>query len=211
MEKLEFKTLTKENDIQLFLRKVENYTGIRLPPHYASHCKIVGGFLHNKMAAGYMLVTSPEYRSLIFVPDQVRNSHSFFRKNTYEMMEVNGLWIGPALKTPKLQFQVWAKLIKDIFYSRKKYVLLLRNSRNRNMQRFLNMANPISIYEGAPQLIGDEKTHESIQVSYTTRWKIVLNAHRYFREYFNREKRATKFTKNRKSEPQLDQSRVELA
>ena len=128
MEKLVFKPLTTKEEIDTYLDKVEHYSGVRLPYSYALSCNIVGVFLQNRLAAGYMLVTKPTFRSLMFVPDEVKKEHSFFKNDDFEMMEVNGLWIGPSLKTPNLQLRVWSKLILDIFRSRKKFVLLMRNS-----------------------------------------------------------------------------------
>ena len=175
-----------------FLDRVENYTGVRLPKPYVSKSKIVGVFLHKKMVAGYMIVTQPSFRSVLFVPDEIKAISSFFNIDQFEMMEVNGLWIGPGLKTPSLQIRVWLHLIKDIFSCRKKYVLLMRNIRNRNMERFLGMANPNSLYKGAPVLMAGDVTHQAIEVSYTTRWSIVLNTHKYLLELLHRQRRAAR-------------------
>lgn len=193
MQKLIFRDLKDRADIDCYLDKVEYFSGVRLPEDYVSRSRVVGVFLHERLVAGYMLVTQPGFRSLMFVPTAAKQSYPVASKNVYEMMEVNGLWIGPALRTPKLQISVWAHLIKDIFFCRKKYVLLLRNSKNSNMKRFTDMADPVSIYEGQPQLMSGEKTHDHIHVSYTTRWKIVLNAHRYYKEYLERMRRADQF------------------
>ena len=95
-------------------------------------------------------------RSLLFVPDEAKRNNKFFKNEEFEMMEVNGLWIGPALKSPSMQLKVWGHLIKDIFMSRKQFVLLMQNSNDKCMERFMSMANPTCIYEG-----------ESFAVSYT--------------------------------------------
>lgn len=199
MEKLEIRTITTKSDLTLVLDKIEGYSGVRLSESYASQGKVVGIFLRDRLAACYMLITKPNFRSLLFVPDSEKRTNSFFNNDKYEMMEVNGLWIGPALKTPELQIRVWMELIKDIFMSRKKYVLLMRDKRNKNMERFMNMALPHNLYEGSPQLMAGETTHNEIQVSYTTRWKIVLNIHKYFWELRNRKVRASQFGKQRAS------------
>lgn len=197
MEKLEFKTIKSADDIGLFLEKVEGYTNVKLPFEYAAKSKIVGVYSANKLVAGYMIVTQPTFRSLLFVPDKIRTSHEFFNNEHFEMMEVNGLWIGPALKTPSQQLRVWFKLVTDIFLSRKNYVLLMRDARNKTMDRFLSMAHPTKIYAGAPLLMSGQTTHSEIEVSYTTRWKIVLNFHKYFIELLRRQKRANLFAKSR--------------
>ena len=55
------------------------------------------------------------HRSLLFVPDEAKRNNKFFKNEEFEMMEVNGLWIGPALKSPSMQLKGWGHLIKDIF------------------------------------------------------------------------------------------------
>lgn len=211
MDKLIFRILKSNADIELVLEKIENYSGIRLPEVYASNSKIVGVFLHDQLAACYMLVTKPAFRSLIFVPDSIKRNDGFFSTDDFEMMEVNGLWIGPALKKPRQQLRVWMHLIKDIFMCRKKFVLLMRDVRNRNMERFMNMANPHILYEGAPQLMADDITHSKIQVSYTTRWKIVLNVHKYLAELIQRQRRAAAYTRQRELVRVLKQSDPEFS
>lgn len=203
MEKLDFRTISAVEELNLIVNKIEHYSGVRLPIDYVQRSRVVGVFLHNKLVAGYMLVTSPDFRSLLFVPDVVKKSEQFFANDSFEMMEVNGLWISPSLKTPTLQVRVWANLIKDIFLARKKYVLLMRHSKNRNMEKLTNMANPKIIFSGRPQLLGNDNTHESIEVSFTTRWSIVLNSHKYVRELIRRQRKAAKFARERKSDREL--------
>lgn len=211
MEKLVFKPLTTKAQIDSYLDKVEHYSGVRLPYSYASNCNIVGVFLQDRLAAGYMLVTKPTFRSLMFVPDSVKKEHIFFNNDDFEMMEINGLWIGPALKTPNLQLRVWSRLILDIFKSRKKFILLMRNSRNKNMERFMGMADPESLYQGKPSLMVGENTHDEIEVSVTTRWKIILNSHKYIQEFMQRNKRVAEYSKAKSIPKITDQSPVNLA
>lgn len=210
MEKLAFKTIETEDGMNLFLDKFQNYVGVRLPLVYARNSKIVGVFLKDKLVGGYMLVTKPGFRSLMFVPDSIKTSHNFFKHDAYEMMEVNGLWISPALKDPRQQMKVWFKLVRDIFACRKNYVLLLRDARNKIMERLLGMANPVALYEGAPFVTAGSTTHEKIQVSYTTRWSIILNSHKYWLELKNRQKRAEEFAKQRNLPGGLQPAQVEF-
>ena len=194
MEKLEFKTITNQKDTEAVLDKIESNLGVRLPLSYANNSKIVGIFLRGQLSACYMLVTKPGFRSLLFVPDEEKRNIKFFKNEEFEMMEVNGLWIGPALKSPSMQLKVWGHLIKDIFMSRKRFVLLMQNSNNKCMERFMSMANPTCIYEGEPFVMASEKTHKTIRVSFATRWSIVLNAPKYLNELFQRRQRAQNFS-----------------
>lgn len=213
MEKLRFKTIESAEEMDHYLGKVENYSGVRLTRSYASQGRIVGAYLGNKLVAGYMLITTPQFRSFLFVPDSVKGQDKFCRRDQFDMMEVNGLWIGPALKTPKLQIKVWLKLVRDIFLCRKNFVLLMRDARNKNMERFMGMANPKKIYEGSPFVMAGERTHSQIEVSYTTRWNIILNVHKYIFELLRRQKRANLAARERESAKvvKVKQSNIELA
>ncbi len=204
MNKLIFRTITDDQGIEEVINKVENYSGVRLPLAYAKRNKVVGAFLHEQLVAGYMIVTKPDFRSLMFVPDELKSTSQIGDLDSYDMMEVNGLWLGPAVKTPMMQAKVWFNLIKDIFLAKKNYVLLMQDSRNKNMERFLSMANPTMLYSGPPMLMAGDDSHKSINVGYTTRWSIVLNTPKYIAEFRSRMKRADEFEKSRKFDGVLD-------
>lgn len=145
---------------------------------------------NGQLASIYLLVTEPEFRSISFIPDEIKKTNPFFNEDQYNMVEINGLWISPSLKTPMLQVSVWGHLIKDIFLCKKKHVLLMRNSKTKSMERFLNMVNPEILYEGEPNQMSGQKTHQMIEVSHSTRWSIILNTPKYIQEFYQRKRRS---------------------
>lgn len=197
MEAIKFKTLTSDQDIDVFLSRFESYVGVKLPYDYAQRSTFVAGFKGEEMVGGYMLVTRPEFRSLMFVPDAVRAEHEFFRNDSYDMMEINGVWMSASLKTAAEQFGIWLRLILDAFKCRKQYVLLMANQRNLNIRHVHAMTGAKDIYEGEPMLMAGEKSHSTIRVSYTTRWSLLLNVPRYWLEYKSRERRFHRRLKQR--------------
>ena len=197
MDKMIFRTIVSKEETDSFLDKVENYSGVRLPHNYAKNGKIIGVFLHNKLVAGYMLVTNSSFRSLLFVPDEQKKSHDFFSKDKFEMMEINGLWIGPAIKTPAMQFKIWLKLILDIFLARKNYLLLMSNVRNKNIEYLHSFVDPETLYVGSPNLMPGENSHAKIRVAYTTRWKVILSIPKSILELKRRKQRAIRAEKQR--------------
>ena len=92
-----------------------------------------------------MLVTRPEFRTLMFVPDSCKNTHDFFNNSPYEMMEVNALWVGPAIKTVPMQLRFWTQLVLDIFLCRKRYLLLMSNPKNKAIQSIHRMTSQTSL------------------------------------------------------------------
>jgi hypothetical protein len=198
MKNIKFRTITDKNGIENVLDIVERYSGVRLPTEYANRNKVVGAFLQDKLVATYMVITKPDFRSLMFVPSDNWKKTNLSVTDDYDMMEINGLWISPAL-------------IKDIFMSKKKYVLLMRDSRNKIMERFLNMANPTTLYDGPPMLMAGATSHEKIQVSFTTRWGIILNCHKYVGEIRSRMKRAKEFEKARSYSAPVNNNAATLA
>lgn len=197
MEAIKFKTLTTDQDIDVFLSRFESYVGVKLPYDYAQRSTFVAGFKGEEMVGGYMLVTRPEFRSLMFVPDAVRAEHEFFKNDSYDMMEINGVWMSASLKTAAEQFGIWLRLILDAFKCRKQYVLLMANQRNLNIRHVHAMTGAKDIYEGEPMLMAGEKSHSTIRVSYTTRWSLLLNVPRYWLEYKSRERRFHRRLKQR--------------
>lgn len=197
MEAIKFKTLTNDQDIDMFLSRFESYVGVKLPYDYAHRSTFVAGYKGDEMVGGYMLVTKPEFRSLMFVPDAVRAQHDLFKNDSYDMMEINGVWMSASLKTAAEQFGIWLRLILDAFKCRKQYVLLMANQRNLNIRHVHAMTGAKDIYEGEPMLMAGEKSHSSIRVSYTTRWSLLLNVPRYWFEYKSRERRFHRRLKQR--------------
>jgi len=197
MEALQFRTITNENEIDYFLTRFESYVGVKLPYDYAQRSTFVAGFKGDEMVAGYMLVTKPEFRSLVFVPDSVKKEHEFFKNDAYDMMEINGLWMSASLKTAAEQFSVWLNLVIEAFKCRKQYVLLMANQRNINIRHIHSMTGAKDIYEGEPMLMAGDKSHSIIRVSYTSRWSLLLNVPRYWLEFKSRERRFNRRLKQR--------------
>lgn len=182
MSKISFRPIIDNNELDKFLSMTEHYSGVRLPQAYAKNAKVVGAYIGSSLSGGYLLVTRPEFRALMFVPDKCKRTHAFFRNDDYEMMEVNALWVGHAFKTPTMQLRFWTHLVFDIFFTRKKYLLLMSNPKNKAIQSIHKMTNPTILYQGAPELMQGQTSHEEIRVSYTTRWNLLLNFPRYLRE-----------------------------
>lgn len=198
MQKMIFRTIKNKEETGQFIDKVENYTGVRLPLDYVENSKIVGVFLQDRLSAGYMIVTKPSFRSLLFVPDSVKKSNKFFDKDHFEMMEVNGLWIGPSIKKPQMQFRVWLNLAKDIIFARKKYLLLMSNSKNKNIEYLHSLTQPEVLYEGSPNLMVGDMSHSNIRVAFTTRWNCFLCIPKYWMVVSkNRQRRARIAAKQR--------------
>lgn len=197
MEAIKYKTLSTEIEIDNYLKKFESFVGVKLPYDYSMRSKIIGVFRGNDMIGGYMLVTKPQFRSLMFVPDAVKNAHPFFQNDQYEMMEVNGVWISAAVKSAFDQYRIWSHMLMDVFLAKKKYVLLMADMRNSNIRNIHSMMNPELLYEGAPMLMAGATSHSSIRVSVTTRWQMLLNIPKYYLAYRDRARRSTERAKVR--------------
>lgn len=197
MEAIKYKTLTAESEIETYLKKFENFVGVKLPYDYSMRSKIIGVFRGGDMIAGYMLVTKPQFRSLMFVPDAVKSSHPFFQNDQYEMMEVNGVWISAAVKSAFDQYRIWSHMLMDVFLARKKYVLLMADQRNSNIRNIHSLMSPELLYEGAPMLMAGTTSHSTIRVSVTTRWQMILNVPKYYLAYRDRARRSSQRAKVR--------------
>jgi len=190
MEAIKFKTLTDEKDINEYLQRFEGHVRVKLPYDYTQRSRIVAAYKGDRMVAGYMLVTKPDFRSLIFVPDEVMEQHEFFRNDQYEMMEVNGLWIGAGVRKASEQFRIWLHILRDVFVCRKKYILLMADVRNTNIRNIHNLMGSREIYQGPPMLRAGTRTHSTIRVGFTTRWSLIANFPKYLAEYRNRAAKA---------------------
>lgn len=197
MAAIKYRALTTESEIETYLKKFEGFVGVKLPYDYSMRSKIIGVFRGGDMIGGYMLVTKPQFRSLMFVPDAVKNTHPFFQNDQYEMMEVNGVWISAAVKSAFDQYRIWSHMLMDVFLARKNFVLLMADLRNSNIHNIHSLMNPELIYEGAPMLMAGTTSHSSIRVSVTTRWQMLLNIPKYYLAYRDRARRSNKRAKVR--------------
>ncbi|MCG8415412.1 MAG: hypothetical protein MI746_14435 [Pseudomonadales bacterium] len=197
MDKLNVRTLSTSEELEHYTEVVRSYSGVKLPKRYVANSKVVGFFLHEKLVAGYMLVTKPEFRSLMFIPDEVKSSHDFFKNDKFEMMEVNGLWVGSSVRNPKHRMQIWTKLVLDIFFCRKKYLLLMSNSKNKVVQSMHSYLKPTELYEGAPMLMAGDATHEKVRITFANRWQCLLNLPRFWSDMKSRERRLSALFKQR--------------
>jgi len=189
MDKLSFKVIEDCKGVNLFIKKVEDQTGVKLPLAYVTRGKIVGGFLNGRLAAGYLLVTRPDFRSLMFVPDSIRRSHPILGGDKYQLMEVNGLWVSPSVKHPRQQLQFWIHLVKDIFLCKKKYLLLMSSGANQTIHNIHELTEPTIVYEGKPKLLPNSATHKTVRIGFTTRWRLISNIPRYLAEFRGRQDR----------------------
>jgi hypothetical protein len=78
MDKFTFRKISKRCEIGNFLSLATHHSGVRLPSAYAERATIYGAFVGDYLAGGYMLITKPDYRTLMFVPDKLKREHAFF-------------------------------------------------------------------------------------------------------------------------------------
>lgn len=197
MDAIRFKALTEDDEIENYLSKFEGYVGVKLPYDYTQRSEVIGVFQNEELIAGYMLVTKPAFRSLMFVPDSAKESHSFFKNDQFEMMEVNGVWISAAVKSANIQFRIWLRMMWDVFAAKKRFILLMADKRNTNIKNIHSMTDPELLYEGPPMLMAGSKSHATIRVSYTTRWQLILNIPKYWMAYKERERKSIRRSKQR--------------
>lgn len=197
MDAIKFRTLKTEDEVSSYISKFEGYVGVRLPYDYTMRSRIIGAFIGDEMVAGYMLVTRPDFRSLMFVPDSVKESNEFFRNDQFEMMEVNGVWISSAIKSATQQYRIWTKMMWDVFACRKNFILLMADLRNTNIRNIHDLTSPETLYEGPPMLMAGAQSHANIRVSFTTRWQMMLNVPRYWLTYRNRQKKSLQRSRQR--------------
>jgi hypothetical protein len=82
----------------------------------------------------------------MFIPDSVKNTHPLFKNDSYDMMEINGVWISASLKEVLEHFTVWMRMVWDILKCPKHYILLRANKRNTNFRNVHAMTAATDLY-----------------------------------------------------------------
>ena len=169
------KRLVDNQSIEKYIQRFEELVGVRMPKEYLTRGIIYG--CHNKvgeLVGGYTLINMPPYRGVVFLPDDIRRNHWFFRTvSMNHMLEVNGVWLEPTVRfTASGWFTFWRHVVRAVGRTGKRYVLVWYNNRNRHLHRFYSRVMKEQVYTGPSAPNGNERTHPEICVAYTTHMKL---------------------------------------
>lgn len=172
---IQVKELTDPLAIEKYVERFAELVGVRIPAEYLQRGTIYGCFdTDNRLVGGYTLVTTPPYRGIVFLPDEIRSGHWLFDSvSLNNVLEVNGLWLerNVRMSAPDWYSFLW-KLVHSLGQTRKRYILVWYNNLNKHLRRFYGRMQKEVIYTGCSQPNGAERTHPEICVAYTTRWKL---------------------------------------
>lgn len=152
MSRLEFLSLSQDSEIDHFLECFKKYVNVKLPAAYAKSGDVIGVFKGGEMIGGYMLITKGPFRSMAFVPDEIKKNLPTLREcSRTDFVEVNGFWVSEAYRRSHESLQMWLKLRKDILATKASYLLLFYNAQAKGLSQFYEKAmNPRLVYRGKP-------------------------------------------------------------
>jgi hypothetical protein len=178
---LEFRVLTTDAEIDHFLECFKNFVKVKLPESYSRNGSVIGVFKKNEMIGGYMLITKGPFRSLAFVPDEVKkNLRLLHDVNGTDFVEVNGFWVHEKYRRSRESLQMWLQLRKDVLATKASHLLLFYNSQAKGLaQIYESVMNPRVIYQGAPFANSVATTsHQEVTISLVSRLDVRLSIYR---------------------------------
>ncbi|MFC1462150.1 hypothetical protein ACFLQU_00960 [Verrucomicrobiota bacterium] len=167
--------LTKADMIERYVERFAELVGVNIPADYLRKGSVYGCFNGSgAMVGGYTLVTDPPYRGVVFLPDDIRNGHWFFRSISLDnVVEVNGVWLERSVDLSiHDRWHFWWQIVRSLRRTKKRYVLVWYNDLNKHLKRFYSRVKKEIIYRGQSAPHGGETTHPEICVAYTTRTKL---------------------------------------
>ena len=163
--------LSEPGDIGCCVARFEEFVGVPMPEVYIARGSLYGCFDSNDtMVGGFLLVTEPPYRGVVFLPDRVRETHWLFRTVSGDrMVEVNCVWLEPRLRLSAWDWYVfWWRIVGAIARTGRSCVLVWYNRRNRHLHRFYSRVRKEVIYTGPPGQAAEGRTHAEICVAFST-------------------------------------------
>lgn len=173
---MEFRTINAPAEVSRFLDRFNFYVGVRLPDQYAQQGTITGLYDENGiLVGGYMIITQPNFRILNMIPDAVKYEHPFFKDAALsDIVEVNGVWLARKATRGTTPKKLWIHILNDVIKTKKNYLLIMADARNKNVQLVHQDLRPKLIFQGTPELQAGVVSHKEIIVSYATRFNLLL-------------------------------------
>ncbi len=177
---LTIRNIVSDDEKEIFLDHFEHSVGVRVPRAYLDQGRIVGYFSDDgEMLGGYALIMEPGFRSLLFIPDQVKKNSAFLRENTLEsFLEVNCAWLSPKVKSNMDAIRFWMHMRREILACNRTYLLVMYNRKVRYLATFYARLNPRKIYEGPTELKPGEQGHDEVFVGYVRMADMWLSLYR---------------------------------
>lgn len=172
---IQVKELKDSRSIEEYIDRFAQLVGVRIPLEYIRRGTVYGCYNRSgDLVGGYALVTTPPYRGVVFLPDDIRKNHWFFRSISLDnVLEVNGVWLERNVRLSIMDcYTFWREVIHSMGATHKRYILVWYNSLNKHLCRFYSRVSMELIYSGRSAPNGNQVTHPEICVAYTTRWKL---------------------------------------
>lgn len=164
-------------EIATCIERFETFVGVHMPLEYVSRGIVYGCYgAGEQMVGGYMLVTEPPYRGVVFLPDEIKNTHWFFQTvSPHRMIEVNAVWLNPHVRLDAWEWYIfWWRIVRSIRAQGRPYVLVWYNLLNSHLHRFYGRVQKEVVYTGDAVSGGKGHTHAKICVAYTTPKRLVF-------------------------------------
>lgn len=151
---------------QEYLHKAENFLGINFPRSYVERATVLTLVDQlGEMLGGALVVTEPEYRSLLSIPSSAGDWTAQFTCDT-DVAEINGVWLSPEVRTPILPVTFWRQFINHLLTLPKHRFLFTYDHSNKQMRKITGWLRYDVLYSGlTEQLPGMQRpSHETIAV-----------------------------------------------
>lgn len=187
--KLKIRELDDDIEVEKFLVKFKDNIGVKLSLSYSKQGKVFGAYVDNQLVGGFMVITEPSYRSLMFVPDHVKDEDPILKSNSIrDFVEVNGFWIENRYRATNLSTKIWLSIRKEVLRANKTYLLLMYNAENKGLAKIYANMKPKRIYLGPARVMANQVTHNNIAVCAVHRTDFIFTPLRgigiIFRRFF---------------------------
>lgn len=163
-----YKEITDSEILLVYLNNFTKLVGITVPQEYFAANKVIGCFNKlGKLLGGYTIVISSPLRGYAILPQDVKANSPFLKQvSEKEMVEVNGLWVSKDINSLYHRAGFWVQLAKDVYRTRRKYLLLWYNKDIAYLHKLYQLAAPFTLYQGPAISNNGIQSHKNIYIGY---------------------------------------------
>jgi hypothetical protein len=141
-------TVCGEERQQEYLQKAEKFLGIDFPRSYVQRATVLTLVDQlGEMLGGALVVTEPEYRSLLSIPPTAVDWTAQFTCDS-DVAEINGVWLSPEVRTPILPVTFWRQFINHLLTLPKHRFLFTYDHSNKQMRKITGWLRYDVLYSG---------------------------------------------------------------
>jgi hypothetical protein len=147
---MEFKIATSESELLHLQENIAQVTGGNIPHTYYQHGKVMVCYNNEQeMLGGYVIISSPPFRSLYTLAHLPEAYISLFKQASLaDILEMPALWIKQDVMSPREKAKFFQTLLLDVCSYNRSYLLYVYNYNRPELHKLYGRMKPKVLFQG---------------------------------------------------------------